>query len=315
MKKIRIVYVLLSAVLLLGAFSCREKETIADDLVIPGLGGTEETANELDKWLYENFTLPYNIEVVYRWDAAQMYSNITTSRLVPVEFDLVQPMMAVIRDVWFDPFFQAAGSKDFLCRLAPKKVVLVGSPEYQGGSIKLGQAEGGRKILLMNVNTFDAQNEEQVRSFLHVILHEFGHIMHQTIMFDKSFQDISAGFYDSSGWKNYDVGKPNYNNPEAFQRGFTRNYGMNNKDDDFVEVFSMVLVYGKDWFDNVVCATAQQSTITDAYGALTQKLALVESYMRDTWGIEMFDDEMGNKGLETYVQEAIATVLATPLTE
>ena len=69
---------------------------------------------------------------------------------------------------------------------------------------------------------------------------------------------------------------------------------MNNKDDDFVEVFSMVLVYGKDWFDNVVCATAQQSTITDAYGALTQKLALVESYMRDTWGIEMFDDEMGN---------------------
>ena len=65
----------------------------------------------------------------------------------------------------------------------------------------------------------------------------------------------------------------------------------------------------------MVCATAQQSTITDAYGALTQKLALVESYMRDTWGIEMFDDEMGNKGLETYVQEAIATVLATPPTE
>lgn len=315
MKNIRTVQLLLSAALLLGAFSCREKETVADDLVIPGLGGTEEVANDLDKWLYENFTVPYNIEVVYRWDAAQMYSNIAESRLVPVEYELVQPMMAVIRDVWFEPFFQASGSKDFLCRLAPKKVVLVGSPEYQGGSIKLGQAEGGRKILLMNVNTFDARNEAQVKSFLHVILHEFGHIMHQTVMFDKTFQDISAGFYDSTGWKNYDVGKPNDNQPESYQRGFTRNYGMNNKDDDFVELFSMVLVYGKDWFDNVVCTTAQKSQITDAYGALTQKLSMVESYMQQTWGIEMFDDEMGNKGLETCVQEAIAKVLATPPTE
>ncbi len=111
---------LLCAALLLGAFSCREKETIADDLVIPGLGGTEEIANELDQWLYENFTVPYNIEVIYRWDAAQMYSNITTSRLVPVEYGLVKPMLAAIRDVWFEPFFQASGGKDFLCWLAPK---------------------------------------------------------------------------------------------------------------------------------------------------------------------------------------------------
>lgn len=311
----RIAQLLLSAVLLLGVCSCREKETIADDLVIPGLGGTEEIANELDQWLYENFTQPYNIEVVYRWDAAQMYSNISDTRLVPVMYDLVQPMMAVIRDVWFDPFVQASGNKDFLCRLAPKKVVLVGSPEYQSGSIKLGEAEGGRKILLMNVNNFDPEDEAQVKSFLHVILHEFGHIMHQTVMFDKTFQDISAGFYDSTGWKNYDVGKPNDNQPQSYQLGFTRNYAMNNKDDDFVEVFSMVLVYGKTWFDQVVCASAQNSTITDAYGALTQKLSMVESYMQDTWGIAMFDDEMGNKGLETYVQEAIATVLATPPTE
>jgi len=54
---------LFGATLLLGG--CREEEKIADDLYIPGLGGEEYAENELDKWLYQNYTLPYNIDVVY----------------------------------------------------------------------------------------------------------------------------------------------------------------------------------------------------------------------------------------------------------
>ena len=95
MKKTKILYGVLLLGLTLGTLSCREKETIADDIVIPGLGGTEEAANELDKWLYENFTEPYNIEVVYRWDAAQMYTTLA-SRLVPVEYDAVEPMICLL---------------------------------------------------------------------------------------------------------------------------------------------------------------------------------------------------------------------------
>ena len=144
---------LFGATLLLGG--CREEEKIADDLYIPGLGGEKYAENELDKWLYQNYTLPYNIDVVYRWDAAQAYSSLSEVQLVPVEFDAVQPMMAALRDVWFEPYIQATGnSQDFLKEVAPKKIVLVGSPEYQNGSYKLGQAEGGRKILLLNVNNF-----------------------------------------------------------------------------------------------------------------------------------------------------------------
>ena len=39
----------------------------------------------------------------------------------------------------------------FLKKMTPKQVVLGGSGEYQFGAIKLGQAEGGLKILLLNV--------------------------------------------------------------------------------------------------------------------------------------------------------------------
>ena len=210
---------LFGATLLLGG--CREEEKIADDLYIPGLGGEKYAENELDKWLYQNYTLPYNIDVVYRWDAAQAYSSLSEVQLVPVEFDAVQPMMAALRDVWFEPYIQATGnSQDFLKEVAPKEIVLVGSPEYQNGSYKLGQAEGGRKILLLNVNNFDASDENELKESLHTIVHEFTHILHQTKLFDKKYQEISPG-RSNSNWTLL-------NDSEARRLGFITNNAMLN---------------------------------------------------------------------------------------
>lgn len=117
MKTRKLLYFVLAISFALGTVSCREKELIDPNIDIPGLGGTEEVENELDIWLKENFTAPYNIEVVYRWDAAQMYTSLTSSRLVPIEYDIVKPMMAAIRDVWFEPYNKIAGPS-FMKRLA-----------------------------------------------------------------------------------------------------------------------------------------------------------------------------------------------------
>ena len=301
---------LFGATLLLGG--CREEEKIADDLYIPGLGGEEYAENELDKWLYQNYTLPDNIDVVYRWDAAQAYSSLSEVQLVPVEFDAVQPMMAALRDVWFEPYIQATGnSQDFLKEVAPKKIVLVGSPEYQNGSYKLGQAEGGRKILLLNVNNFDASDENELKESLHTIVHEFTHILHQTKLFDKKYQEISTGRYNS----NWTLLK----DPEARARrlGFITSYAMLNKDEDFAEMVSGILVFGYDWFKDTVLAEAEKSTENpNAKADLEAKLAIVESYFKETWNIEFFDNETsGEKGLETYFREAIEKVVSNPPTK
>lgn len=302
---------LLGLTMLAGALltSCREEEKISPNINIPGLGGTDEVENELDEWLYDNFTEPYNINVVYRWDAAQMYSTLT-ARLVPVEYDAVKPMMAVIRDVWFEPYLKAAGDT-FLKKMAPKTIVLVGSPEYQSGSIKLGQAEGGRKILLLNANNFDPTAPEEdpgsLREVLHTIEHEFAHILHQTIMFDKEFQGLSAKYYTSSGWEEY-------SDKDAYERGFCRNYGMSGKDEDFVEIMSMIMVFGNDWFENTVLPAAQESTIEpNAYANLVKKRDMVEEYLATSWNIRFFDDPVsGEKGLVTYVQEAVNKAMQNP---
>lgn len=299
---------LFGATLLLGG--CREEEKIADDLYIPGLGGEEYAENELDKWLYQNYTLPYNIDVVYRWDAAQTYSSLSEVQLVPVEFDAVQPMMAALRDVWFEPYIQATGnSQDFLKEVAPKKIMLVGSPEYQNGSYTLGQAEGGRKILLLNVNNFDASDENELKESLHTIVHEFTHILHQTKLFDKKYQEISTGRYNS----NWTLLK----DPEARRLGFITSYAMLNKDEDFAEMVSGILVFGYDWFKDTVLAEAEKSTENpNAKADLEAKLAIVESYFKETWNIEFFDNETsGEKGLETYFREAIEKVVSNPPTK
>lgn len=299
---------LFGATLLLGG--CREEEKIADDLYIPGLGGEKYAENELDKWLYQNYTLPYNIDVVYRWDAAQAYSSLSEVQLVPVEFDAVQPMMAALRDVWFEPYIQATGnSQDFLKEVAPKKIVLVGSLEYQNGSYKLGQAEGGCKILLLNVNNFDASDENELKESLHTIVHEFTHILHQTKLFDKKYQEISTGRYNS----NWTLLK----DPEARRLGFITSYAMLNKDEDFAEMVSGILVFGYDWFKDTVLAEAEKSTENpNAKADLEAKLAIVESYFKETWNIEFFDNETsGEKGLETYFREAIEKVVSNPPTK
>ena len=299
---------LFGATLLLGG--CREEEKIADDLYIPGLGGEKYAENELDKWLYQNYTLPYNIDVVYRWDAAQAYSSLSEVQLVPVEFDAVQPMMAALRDVWFEPYIQATGnSQDFLKEVAPKKIVLVGSPEYQNGSYKLGQAEGGGKILLLNVNNFDASDENELKESHHTIVHEFTHILHQTKLFDKKYQEISTGRYNS----NWTLLK----DPEARRLGFITSYAMLNKDEDFAEMVSGILVFGYDWFKDTVLAEAEKSTENpNAKADLEAKLAIVESYFKETWNIEFFDNETsGEKGLETYFREAIEKVVSNPPTK
>ena len=287
--------------------ACREVEVIADDIYIPGLGGTDEVPNEVDYWLYDNFTEPYNIEVVYRWDASQMHNSLA-AKLVPIEFEAIMPMMAAMRDVWFEPFNLAAG-EDFLKLLAPKKVVLVGSPEFQNGTIKLGQAEGGKKILLLNANNFDPTDEDVLKSALHTVVHEFAHILHQTTMFDKNYQAISSGNYNSTGWQEV-------SNEEAYRLGFISNYAMSGKDEDFVEMISLILVYGYDWYKSTIVAQAEMSTTIDAAGALQRKLSMVEDYMKNIWGITFLDNTVtGEKGLESYMQEAVKKVIVTPPSE
>ena len=60
-------------------FTACNEDKLNLDQEIYGLGGNDEQKNELDKWLYENYTQAYNIEVKYKWNS---YELNTTAQLV-----------------------------------------------------------------------------------------------------------------------------------------------------------------------------------------------------------------------------------------
>lgn len=241
---------------------------------------------ELDTWLYNSFTAPYNIEVKYRWDNSEVdpYKN-----LVPPSVGKVQEVMEVVKRVWIDTYSDIAGAA-FIKQYCPKQFILVGSGSYNfDGSTTLGTAEGGRKVLLYVINHFDASDQEGVKDLIHTVEHEFGHILHQNISYPGEFKEITGGSY-TANWSSIPV-------EEARARGFITPYAMASPDEDFVEMIAMMLVEGKEGYEKIIACETNGSSRQ----LLRTKEQTVVEYFRKAYNIDFY-------GLQTTVQEAIQEI-------
>lgn len=297
-----------------GSTSCSKEEKLDTSKDIYGLGGEPYVETPVDKWLYENFVKEYNIDVKYRFNQFELDLNKT---LVPIKEEIVTPVMDIIKNIWVIPYEQLTGAT-FIKKLSPKKFVLVGSPQYNGGTITLGEAEGGRKIVIFRLNWFNihaatpaeiAEKKELIQSVMKTVHHEFIHTMHQTIMYPEDFMNITPGGYTSS-WTNV-------SDKEALKLGYISPYACANSNEDFAETISRILVYGREAFNKRVADASaiyrdpkqNQGMTYDPGVALRQKEEMAISYLKDVWNVDLYDPTDGVKGLETLVQEAIAASL------
>jgi substrate import-associated zinc metallohydrolase lipoprotein len=262
----------------------------------------------LDEWLSTNYTTPYNIEVKYKWDRSELGE--IEKDVVPVKEDKVIPVMDAIKKVWIEPYVAVKGEA-FFKKYAQKQFFLVGSPSYNSnGTMTLGTAEGGRKIVLMVLNQFDIKNKPEVRRMLHTIHHEFGHILNQNIAVTSDYQRITPGDYTAT-WFNFD-------DSEAQALGFITSYSRSNKDDDFVEMLASMLVDGQARMNDVVNnqfimagnfikrdGRGIYERNNDSRSKLTRKQAIVIAYLKDAYGIELSQ-------LQVKTQEAIEKLYPTP---
>lgn len=250
--------------------SCSKEDNLNVPLLLEG--DTWEPG-QVDNWLYDNFTKPYNIQVKYRWDPFEVNYSKT---LVPPMEDKVIPTMEAVKKIWIEPYVAEAGDM-FIKRYAPKQYVLVGSAEYQNdGTIVLGQAEGGRKVTLMVLNQFDKKNLPVVKQMLHTIEHEFAHILHQTILYPREYKQITPSGYTASWYNTEDE--------EARELGFITAYSRANADEDFVEMVSTMLTEGKVGFDALVNNVGSET----GKSFLRKKEAMVASYFQNSWGINIY---------------------------
>lgn len=246
-----------------GLSSCSKKEHLPTGPII-GLGGDDWATTDLDIYLYDSFVSTYNIEVKYKWDPYQLNFNRT---LVPPREDKVIPVMETVKKVWLDPYEKVAGS-EFLKKHQILKYVLVGSPEYQdNGTIVLGTAEGGNKIVLFAVNSFSPQNNMEVKRMMHTIHHEFAHILHQNIAIPQAWRGLSDEWYTATWF--------NSTTAQAHNQGLITTYAKSSLQEDFVETIAFLLVEGQDAYDAIALANP------DRYAVFKRKEELVRAYYND----------------------------------
>lgn len=286
---------LICFILFVSVFASCKKEDfdINEANNINGLGGDTWAKGPIDIWINDTLTVPYNISVKYKWDQWESLSDITKI-LVPPKEESIIPILSATRKAWINPYIAEAG-EIFFKKLSPKFMYMIGSPAFEAnGGIKLGQAEGGRKIILLATNYtktktmpgYALADSFWLKEMFHTIHHEFAHILHQTILYPNEFKNLNPSLFTAE-WINY-------SDEQALQDGFITAYSMNVVDDDFVEMVSVMLIEGRAGFEAMLAgipnATSPRGTTRDqAIARLRAKESIVVNYFKQTWNIDFYN--------------------------
>ena len=270
-------YSLLTAVLvcccitttLITLTSC--SEDALDDTSVVKDSTRPKTA--FDLWLHKNYVETYNINLKYRLE--DMETDFTYT-LAPADLSNSVKLAHIVLHTWLQAYDEVAGM-DFTRQLAPKVFQFVGSPAFETDNrYMMGQAEGGMKITLFDVNELKITRSFLNNSYFQSIHHEFTHILTQTKDYDTDYQKISEGLYEPASW--YASGKTE---SYALQRGFISTYAMKEYNEDFAETMAFYLVYTPaEWQQKMTTAG------TDGAAIISQK---IRSYMQTTWNIDIDD--------------------------
>lgn len=285
MKKFIIFSMMLTAVAFVGV-SCSSDALDSESIITVN----EVQKNQFDKWLNQNYVIPYNIAFKYRMEDIEADMNYT---LVPAQYELSVAMAHMVKYLCLESYDEIAGI-NFTRKYFPKLIHLVGSPEYRNnGTVVLGTAEGGKKITLFNINnlgniiTSAASLNSQYFKTIH---HEFTHILNQTKSYPTEFQEISGADYVSDSWSTAP-----YETEYAY-RGFVSDYAQDSAGEDFAETLSIFVTHSAAQWANLLASAVEYTKDTDGKTVVSRdgrpniiaKFEIVYNYMKDSFGIDLY---------------------------
>jgi len=284
MKRIYFTLGLLIA-LTLSFTSCEQK---LDENSIFDINPPERT--RFDYWILEHFTKPFNVELFYRFEDIE--SSIRFN-LLPAELGLAKKMAQIVKHAWIDAYVEVVDTA-FLRRTMPRTLQFIGSSAFNSdGSRVLGTAEGGQKVTLYEVNDLTLNITHLNSIYFWVMHHEFAHILHQQIMYDVTFREITPAAYIGNDWLGVaqlrNPLNPNAARDEALRRGVITPYSLFAPDEDFVEMFTAyILTDAETWEEWMQIADTRE--IRGGFtgrDAIEAKLRIQKQYMRTNWGLDM----------------------------
>ncbi len=271
MKKY-LLYALLAVSTGTALVSCSEDDLNAESVITID----KKQANDFDKWLTANFVNPYNLEFKYRYEYKETDADYYT---IPAELNQAIEMAHLVKYLCLESYDEVAGI-DFTRNHFPKMIFTIGEWEYRNnGTIILGTAESGKKILLTGVNYLDTYKSSPAalnHYYFKTIHHEFTHILNQTKEYSAEFKLITGNSYVADSWSKepFDVG--------YLERGFISDYAQHSDTEDFAEMMSLYVTNSKEQWDEWMAEAGENGA-----PLLQAKLDIVKSYMKDSWGIDM----------------------------
>jgi len=252
-----------------GVMSC-SKNNDSLDVNLEEYNYDNFDAQEIDNYIYTNLTKPYNIEVIYRFDRSH---TDVSKNISPPNIDKVQPAVDMVRD-GFLKIYEKVGGPTFIKTYTPKQFVLFGSHAYNSnGSVTLGTADGGRRVVLYDINNINANDPENIKRRLRTIHHEFTHIVNQIVAIPPSFRVVTTDYV--SDW----LASTN-TDAEALKLGFISPYSRSSYGEDFAETVAHLLVEGQGFYDKRIAAST-----TDGAAKLRAKQTIVEEYFKQHFNI------------------------------
>ncbi len=271
------------------AVSCQQDKLSSESVIKDST--VEKTA--FDEWLDANFLQPYNIEFKYRYSLMESDLGFVT---VPADVDASIIYAHLVKYLCVDTYDEVAGV-DFTRAYFPKMFFLMGAWEYRNtGSIVLGTAEAGKKIMLAGVNdlpyVFEQMTGFELEDYLNTyyiktIHHEFTHILNQNKEYSESFTQISPTTY---------VGDACFDTDEYWRgRGYITAYAQSEHREDFAELLSEYITHDAAWWqEQLDDARAETEEVRNLdpeaeYGdvIIQSKIDLVRTYMQDSWSIDI----------------------------
>ena len=228
--------------------------------------------NAFDRWIYNNYTMPYNIDLKYHMEDIESNYQFT---LVPADLQKSIQVAHIVHYCWLQAYDEVAGP-NFTRKYVPKMLHLVGSPAYgRGGTFTAGSAEGGLKVTLYCVNDMKVDRTFLNANYFQTMHHEFTHILTHNKNYDTDFQKISESDYIMGDWYQW-------TETPALQKGFISAYAMSEYNEDFAETLSFYIIYTPtEWATRMKWAGEKGSAI------INQKLRMVRNYMKSMWGIDI----------------------------
>ena len=251
--------------------------------------------NDFDRWLEANFLKPYNIEFKYRYALNESDMGFYT---VPADVESAIIYAHLVKYLCIDTYDEVAGVA-FTRSYFPKMFFLIGTWEYRNnGSIVLGTAEAGKKIMLAGVNDLPdvfayyegAELDDYLNHYyIKTIHHEFTHILNQTKAFSDAFKLITPATY---------VADACFDTDQYWRgRGYITDYSQSEPREDFAELLSEYVTHSAAWWDEQMqAAHAETTNVRESdpsaeFGdvLIQSKIDIVRDYMLNSWEIDIDD--------------------------